>query len=99
MMVTNNKIDPFAGSIFHFILRLYPTIKGYHKTITLFNSVIYTFYRNAIPFGISIGYIIVASDTQPFQKSINQGYSSGSIHIIVTKNKDSFFTGSTEFYP
>ncbi len=90
-MVANNKIDTLLLGIIYFCDSFYATIKSNNEFHIRFLGIVDTLKRYAVSLVVSIGYVIVYIVGKSAQKLINQSNSGGTVHIVVSINKNSLF--------
>src|SRR5690606_20686996 len=97
VMVADNEIDASLAGIVHFVQRLDAAIQCDNQRKPIFRSVVNPLSGNTISFGISIGQIKLQARVELPEKTIDNGYSGRSIHIIITINKYLFLIAYSVF--
>ena len=57
VVVADNKVDVLVGGVLHLVDSFDTTIEGNNKATALVGSIVYPLKRNAIAFGIAVGYV------------------------------------------
>ena len=74
VVVANNKVDAFIGGVLHLVDSFDATVEGNNKATALAGCVVYPLKRNAIAFGIAVGYVGVKQRSVASEVAVQQRY-------------------------
>ena len=74
VVVADNKVDAFIGGVLHLVDSFNTAVEGNDKATALAGSVVYPLKRNAIAFGIAVGYVGVEQRSMATKIAVQQRY-------------------------
>ena len=86
MMIADDEINPFLFGISDFFYCFNSTIEYNNQSYTGFCGVVHSFFRNAIPFIVSVGYVIIKVRIELLNKLVDQCYGSSTVYVIISIN-------------
>ena len=91
MVVADDKINTFLFGIRYFLHCFDAAIEYNNQSYTGFSGIVHSFFRNAIPFVIAVGYVIIQVRIELLDKLVDQCYGGSSVYIIISINQNTLF--------
>ena len=84
MVVADDKVDTVSVGEVYLVVRLYTAVEGYYQRKTVVFGKLYTFERDTVTFGISVGYVVTNVFGVLFQKSVDERYGCSAVYIVIS---------------
>ena len=86
VMVADDKVNPFFFGIRDFLYCFYSAIEYNNQSHTGFSGVVHSFFRNTIPFVVSVGYVVIKVRIELLNKLVDQCHGSSTVYVIISIN-------------
>ena len=91
MMVADDKVDSLFFRIRDFLYCFYAAVEYDNQSYAGFRGVVDSLFRNAIPFVVAVGYVIVNVRIELLNELVDQCYGSSTVYVIISINQNTLF--------
>ena len=99
MVVADDDIDALVAGVAHFLHGLDAAVQGDDQGVAVLVSPVDALVGDAVALVVAVGYVVLDVGVEIAYEGVHQGYSRGTVHVVVSVYHDPFLLGDSLLEP